>query len=187
MLLVHWQSCIFFLLPCTCFWWLLCQGVSSPHILMLLSSIIREHNVQLKSEQCQCLNLGLLPESVTSVLVLEFVNLREFHLCLKAEEFYFVTAKNLDSGMLDAFAMITFWRPVTEVSLMQVGKSQLFIYQQIKLCLLWLVEHHIQEEESSHGCSRCSWSTHCLSLDPNQKKLFSLKSFGLGICETLLK
>lgn len=61
------------------------------------------------------LNLDLLPESVTSVLVLEFVNLCEFHLCLKSVEFYFVKAKKLNSGMLDAFAMIMFWRPVKEM------------------------------------------------------------------------
>lgn len=25
--------------------------------------------------------------------------------------------------------------------MLEIGKSQLFIYQQLKLCLLWLVEH----------------------------------------------
>lgn len=49
-ILVHWQSC-------TCFWWLLCQGWALHTLWCCFpgssSSIIREHNVQLKSKQCQ--------------------------------------------------------------------------------------------------------------------------------------
>lgn len=48
--------------------------------------------------------MGLLPELVTDLFVLEFVNLCEFHSYLKGVEFYLSGQNPLHKGVLGAFA-----------------------------------------------------------------------------------
>lgn len=164
-----------------------CAKVWALHILPCCSpgsssSITRNTMFSWNLSSASCLNLDLLPESVTSVLVLEFVHWCEFHLCGKGVEFCFVRAKKHVGCFCNDNVLETSYRSAVSLMLEMV-KSQLFIYQQLKLCLLWLVEHHmvwplVQEEKCSHECNQCFWSRNCLSLDPNQKKLFSLWGFG---------